>query len=71
MLTLQDGVEIHLLQRGTAIVDLLQWHHIQIADLACRLVAAVRLDDADHHIGAALFAADALTEHPVRLADTR
>ncbi len=32
-------------------------------------MATVRLDEADHHIGAAVLAAHAFTEHPVGLAD--
>ncbi len=67
----QDGIEIQLLQNGAAILDLPQWDDLQVADLSCGLVATVRFDDADHHIGAALLAAHTFTEHPVRLADAR
>ena len=67
----QDGVEIHLFQRGAAVLDLLQRHHLEVADLCGCLMATVRLDDADHHIGAALLASYPFAEHPVRLADAR
>lgn len=63
-------VEVELLQHLAAIGDSGARQDRQIADRGLGLGAAMRLDDADHHILAARGAAAPLRQHLPGLADT-
>ncbi len=65
---LEDGVDVHLLQRRAPVGDAPAGHHLQVADLLGRAFPAVRLDQADHDVGAAFGAPAALGQHGERLA---
>ena len=67
----QDRVDIHLFQRDAAILDRAARNHFQILDLCFGVGAAVGLDDADHHVEAALAQRVRLLQHLVGLADAR
>ena len=60
-------VDVHLLERDAAVLDLLRAHDLEIADLRLRLGASVRLDEADDDVDAASAQVVRLVEHPVRL----
>lgn len=64
-----DGVEVHLLELLVAIGELATRNALEITDLRSGVRAVVRLDVADHEVGAALMATPALVQHGVRLAD--
>ena len=65
----EDRREVHLLEGRAPVVDDLARHDRQVADLLSGVGPAVRLDEADHHVGAALVATPALVEHGPGLAD--
>ena len=65
----EHRVDVHLLELGAAVLDLAAGNDLEIAELLGGAGPAVRLDDADHHVGAAVVAAAALVEHRERLAD--
>ena len=65
----EDGGEVHLLEPGAPVVDHLAGDDGKVADLGGGHLPAVGLDEADHHIGAALVAAPALVQHGPGLAD--
>ena len=67
----EHGVEIHLLEGGPPVLDHVAGDHLDFADLLGGVRPAVRLDVADHDVGAALLAAAALVEHGERLAHAR
>ena len=66
---LQDGIEVHLLERVVAIVDTATRHNFQAGNQRLGLGALMGLDDTDDDIGA--FGARGLRrgQHLVRLAD--
>ena len=64
-----DRVDVHLLERRAAVLDACARHDLEAADLLGGLRAAVRLDEADDDVGAALGAPATLAEHRERLAD--
>ena len=66
----EDRVEVHLLERPVAIGDLPPRHHLEVADLLCRLLSAVRLDVPDDDVLAVVAAAAAFVQHREGLADT-
>ena len=66
----EDGVEVHLVEPGVA-ADGPPRHDLELRDELGGLRAAVRLDETDHHVGAALLATAGLAEHGVGLADAR
>ena len=55
----QDGLRIHLLERGAAILDRAPRHHFQAFGLGDGVLAAVRLEVADDHVDALARAAPA------------
>ena len=65
----EDRVDVHLLERRAAVLDRPPRHDLEVADLLRGARAAVRLDEADHDVGAALPPAAALVQHRVGLAD--
>jgi len=65
----QDRVDVHLLEGGAAVLQPAPWHHLEALDHLGGMAAAVGLDEADHHVGAALAPAVRLAQHGVRLAD--
>ena len=65
----EDRVDVHLLERRAAVLDRPARDDLEVADLLGRLRAAVRLDEADHDVRAALGAPAALVQHRERLAD--
>ena len=67
----QDRVDVHLLQRHAAVLDLPQRHLLEVADLRERVGAAVRLDEADDHVEALALQLVGVLEHLVGLADPR
>ena len=66
---LQDGVEIHLLERAALVLDLPARHDLEPGELRLGLGAAVRLDHADHDVDAVDLAAARGRQHLVGLAD--
>jgi hypothetical protein len=67
----QHRVDVHLGEFGAAVLDGLARHHFKVADHRLRVLAAVRLDERDDHVGAAIGAAVRLLQHRVCLADAR
>ena len=65
----EHRVDVHLLELAAAVLDQLARDDLEIADLLGRAGPAVRLDEADDDVGAAVVAAPALVEHRERLAD--
>src|SRR5262249_32830226 len=65
----EHGIDVHLLDRDTAVLDRTSRYGRDAFDERCRLRAAVRLDEADHHIDAALPQRVRLLEHSIGLAD--
>ena len=66
----QDRVQVHLLEGRAAVGQRGPRDDLQVADLLEGVLAAVRLDVGDDHVGAALPAPVALVEHGEGLADT-
>ena len=64
----KDGVHVHLLELRPAILHVPAGHGLQIAELLHGERAAVRLDEADDDVGAALAPAVALVQHGEGLA---
>ena len=64
----QHGVDVHLLERRTAVVERAARDHLQAVDHLRGVPAAVGLDEPHDHVGAALRATVALAEHGVGLA---
>ncbi len=65
----QDGVEVRLGEGHAAVGELAARQHLQVADHRGGVLAAVRLDQGDDHVGAALGPPVRLFEHGVGLAD--
>ncbi len=63
-----DGIDVHLLPIGVAVMDLLPRHHRKVSDLLDGVGALVRLDESDHHVSPALEAPPSLVEHGAGLA---
>src|SRR5260370_13022642 len=66
---LQDGVEIHLLERASLVLDPAARHDLQPGELRLGLGAAVRLGHADHDVDPLFLAAARGRQHLVGLAD--
>ena len=64
-------VDVHLLERHAAVLDLLARHDLEVADLRLGLGAPVRLDESDDDIDASTSQIVRLVEHAVRLARSR
>ena len=56
----EDGVEVHLLERGAPVLDGATRDDFELADLLRGARSAVRLDEADDDVGAAVDAAGGL-----------
>ena len=67
----QDGVDVHLGERGAPIGDGAAGDDLEPGDHLLGVLAAVGLHEPDHHVGAAFDAAVSLTEHGVGLAHPR
>ena len=67
----QHGVEVHLLHRVAAIFDPAPRDDLQSLQQRQRLLAAMRLGDADHHVHPVALASGGGEQHLVRLADAR
>ena len=65
----EDRVDVHLLEARAPVLDRPARDDLEVADLLGGLRAAVRLDEADDDVGAALGPAAPLVEHRERLAD--
>ena len=65
----EDGVDVHLLERAAAVLELPPRHDLEVADLRRRLLPAVRLDEADDDVLAVVAPAPALVQHREGLAD--
>ena len=65
----EDGVEIHLLEHPTLVVDLAPRDHLEAAHQRSGLGAAVGLDDADHDVDAVFPLGLRRDQHLVGLAD--
>ena len=65
----QDRVDVHLLEARAPVLDRPPGDDLQAAQALARLGTAVRLDEPDHHVRAALPTTHALTEHGEGLAD--
>ena len=65
----QDGLRIHLLKERAAILDLLPGNDLQAFGFRDRLLAAVRLEIADHDVDAGSLQLLSLFQHLVGLAD--
>lgn len=66
----QDGLDVHLLQDLSLVVDFPARDDLEISDLRGRLRAAVRLDEAGDDIDAACLHRARVLEHLVGLADS-
>ena len=62
-------VDVHLLERRAAVLDLPPGHDLEVAELLGGARPTVGLDEPDHDVGATLVAPAALVEHGERLAD--
>ncbi len=65
----EHRVEVHLLEGGAAVAQPGPRDHLQAVDQCGGVRAAVGLDEADHHVGAALGTPVPLAQHGVGLAD--
>ncbi len=65
-----DRVDVHLLERRAAVLDLPPGHDLEVSQLLGGARSAVGLDEPDHHVGTTLVAPPGLVEHRERLADT-
>src|SRR5262249_4615276 len=68
---LQDGVEIHLSEAMSLVIDLTPRNVLKPAEQSLGLAAPVRLDDADDHIEALAPLGLRRLQHLIGLADTR
>jgi hypothetical protein len=66
----EDGVNVHLGERGTAVGDGPAGQGLQIADHLLGVLAAMSLHVADDDVRSPILASAALFEHLVRLADS-
>ena len=66
----ENRVHIHLVKERALVVHLARRHMLQLARKFGGGLASVRFHDSDHHVLAALAAADALTQHAEGLAHT-
>ena len=65
----EDGVEIHLLEVRSPVVDGLPWDNLKVTDQVFGEVSAVTLDEGDDDVGAPPLTSVALIEHGVGLPD--
>src|SRR5581483_10910756 len=65
----QKSIEVHFFEDDAAVLDAPPRHLFEIADLRCRVGAAMRFDDADDHVHALFFQALPLLQHLVGLTD--
>ena len=63
----QDGVDVHLLEDGAAVLDAPAEDDLEIAEHRRRLGPAVALDEPDHDVGPAAGPALAFPQHGVGL----
>ena len=61
----QQGIEVELLECLTAVDDGLSRQHLQIPQLLRRLFPTVRVDPADHDVGATLFPTPPFVKHGI------
>ena len=64
----EDGVDVHLLERGVAVGQRAAWNDFQGADLGFGQRASMGFDEPDDDVGASAVPPAALVEHGVRLA---
>jgi hypothetical protein len=67
----EQGREIHVLQRGPAVVDAPARHGVEPVEEPSRVRAPVRLDEADDDVATEVGLGVALLQHPERLAGAR
>jgi len=67
----ENAVHVQLGELCPAVLHHPPWHHLQAVEQGLRPGPAVRLDQTDDHVGAALEPAVRLVEHRVRLAHAR
>ena len=67
----QHGIDVHLLELRVAVLDLAPRDDLEVAELLSRASPPVGLDDADHHVGAAVVTPATLVEHRKGLAHAR
>ena len=65
----EDGVDIHLVEHAALVVDLPARDDLKAFDQRLGFLAAVRLDDADHHVDPVGQSGAARHQHLVGLAD--
>src|SRR5262245_9007663 len=66
-----DRVDVHLLERHTAILDLLTRNDFDVANLGGGVESSVRLDEANDYVNAARPQLVRLGKHSKRLSDAR
>ena len=70
-MTPHDGVDVHLLEHGAAVLDPAARHDLEVLHLRLGLGAAIGLDDADNDVEAARAQGMRLLQHLVGLAHAR
>ena len=65
----EDGIDIHLLEDGAFVVDLLARHGLHPGGELLRGLAAMRLYHSDHHVFTPALAANGLAQHGIGFAD--
>ncbi len=65
----KDGVEVHFLEDAALVVDPRAGNDLEAVDQRLGFLAAVRLDDADHHVHAVGQSCTARHQHFIGLAD--
>jgi hypothetical protein len=69
--TCQQGVEIHLLQHTSLVLDTLSRNHLEAGEQCFGFLSPVGFDDPNDHVGAFLKARSRSGEHFVRFAHAR
>ena len=67
----QNSVQVHFFKQRALVLDFLARHNFELRSQFFDCFAAVRFDDADHHIFVTAVAADGFAEHRIRFADAR
>ena len=67
----QQGVEVHLLQRASLVLDALAWNHLQTFEQCLGFLPPVGLDDPDDDVDTFLQASPRRGEHFIGLAHAR
>src|SRR5262245_12420413 len=65
-----DGLHVHFFKHGAFVFQLLPGNGLELRNQLGHAFTAVRFSHADHHVFAALAAADGFTQHVVSLADS-